>query len=115
MSESSDHELPSPLQSNDVALDRFAQRLEDEIARRQALVPVEHSTVHPDISWGAAAADEWLLVECEVSGCTAGTTVDVPADPAHDVQPVRAVLDDRGWSLDAQGRDLCPQHRPGRD
>ena len=109
------YERPVPLQSNAFNLDRLAQRVEDEIARRQALAPVEHSGVHPDIAWGAAAADEWLLVECEAPGCTAGTAVDAPADPTHDVQPVRAVLDERGWSLDAQGRDLCPQHRPGMD
>lgn len=89
----------------------FAQRLKDEIARRQALMPADQSGIHPDIAWSTGAADEWLEVECEVPGCTAGTTVDVsPADPAHDAPPVRAVLDDRGWSLDAQGRDLCPQH-----
>lgn len=110
------YELPSVVLSDGAGfdragLDRFAQRLQDEIAKRQALTPIPDSGIHPDVAWGAAAADEWLVVECEAPGCKAGTTVDVPAaDPTQDTPPVRAVLDDRGWSLDAQGRDLCPQH-----
>lgn len=108
------HNLPSV--KLDVSnLDHFAQHLKGEIARRVAVLSANHSDGGgEDVRGDDLVADEWLLVECEAPACNASTAVDAAADdPARDEPPLRTVLAARGWSLDGEGRDLCPHHGLG--
>lgn len=110
------HNLPSvKLDVSNIDLDHFAQHLKGEIARRAAVLPAHHPDGGgEDVRGDDLVATEWLLVECEAPACTASTAVDVFADdPARDEPAARTVLADRGWSLDGEGRDLCPQHGLG--
>ena len=87
--------------------------VEEEIARR-GLLPENHAADRSDDSIDSDVSNEWLLIECDVPDCNEFTEVDlIAADPVHDDPPLRAVLGDRGWSSDAEGRDLCPKHPPG--
>lgn len=96
-----------------VDLDRIAQQVQDEIARRCPTPPVDHSGSRCDGARDGDVPDEWLLIECDVPDCAASVEVDlVAADPAGDEPPLHTMLAGHGWSSDGEGRDLCPQHRP---
>lgn len=84
------------------------QRIEIELARHpgHSYLIVFHADAAPTIQT-REQADEWLLFECDSSGCKAVFAAD--KDHSGNGRPLEMVA--QGWTSTEGGRDLCPLHR----